>query len=314
MSMRIITLADAESGSTARILPEFGFNCFEFRACAAGQTVDVLWSADGLTEGRERASGSGIPILFPFPGRIRGTAFRWEGKEYPLEPGDGRGNAIHGFVLDRPWRVLEQTSSQATAQFQASRDDPDLLRRWPSDFRITATYDLRGATLDSRFTLENPGEAPLPWGFGTHAYFRVPLGGASANECRVQIPAAASWQLDGMLPTGKVLPLPNAKAFRAGVRFGDLRMDDVLTGLEFDGPVCRTSIHDPSSGRVLRLSFDRTFRECVVYNPPHRQAICIEPYTLLAGAFSLDLPHEQTGLRVMPPGGSVTARVTISVE
>ncbi|MFM7803819.1 MAG: hypothetical protein ACKPGK_04935 [Verrucomicrobiota bacterium] len=37
----------------------------------------------------------------------------------------------------------------------------------------------------------------------------------------------------------------------------------------------------------LELEFGSAFRELVVYNPPHREAICIEPYTCVPGATHL---------------------------
>ena len=51
------------------------------------------------------------------------------------------------------------------------------------------------------------------------------------------------------------------------------------------------SVHDPGSGRTMTLTFDSAFRECVFYIPRHRQALCIEPYTLRARSF----PPERAG-------------------
>ena len=50
---------------------------------------------------------------------------------------------------------------------------------------------------------ENPDTGPLPFGFGTHPYFRVPLGGTSGAECRVTVPVEDQWELEGLLPTGR---------------------------------------------------------------------------------------------------------------
>ena len=80
--MTVITIQDRLSGSTARIAPELGFNCFEFRGVVGDQTVEVLDAVSGFESGLQRASGSGIPILFPFPNRIHQGRFVWEGKEY----------------------------------------------------------------------------------------------------------------------------------------------------------------------------------------------------------------------------------------
>jgi aldose 1-epimerase len=59
--------------------------------------------------------------------------------------------------------------------------------------------------------------------------------------------------------------------------------------------------------------FDGVFRECVVYTPPHREAICIEPYTCVPGALELDRRGIAAGLRMVPPGDSFRAVVEISV-
>ena len=124
MATQIVTLTDSQSGATAKILASLGMNCYQFLVPDASGPIDLLWAEQGFEEGTKRASGSGIPLLFPFPGRIAGTSLLWDGKQYPLEAGDGLGNAIHGFVHERPWRIIEQEQSRVVAQFQASVDDP----------------------------------------------------------------------------------------------------------------------------------------------------------------------------------------------
>ncbi len=314
MTLENIVLKNEAAGSIAEIVPALGFNCHRFAALHAGQRVEVLYAAPNFKEGTERASGSGTPILFPFPGRIRGTSFVWQGKTYPLEAGDGRGNAIHGFVHTRPWRVVEQTATRVVGQFHARRDDPSLEDRWPADFRITATYILDVRSLKMHYLLENPGDAPLPCGLGTHPYFRLPLGGGDAGACIVSLPVRQRWELADMLPTGRRLAIENAGRFSAGRPFAEMKFDDVFSGLEFNSGWCQPAIHDPASGATVTVAFDAAFRECVVYTPPHRQAICIEPYTCVAGAFSLTDQNIDAGLRVLPPGGLLEARVEFRVS
>lgn len=314
MTLENIVLKNEAAGSVAEIVPGLGFNCHRFAARHDGKLIEVLYAAEHFTQGTERASGSGTPILFPFPGRIPGTTFTWEGKAYELEAGDGRGNAIHGFVHTRPWRVVEETPARVVGQFHAHRDDPSLEKSWPADFRITATYVLDMNSLKMHYLLENPGDTPLPCGLGTHPYFRLPLGGDDADACIVRLPVREKWELAEMLPTGRKLPLENAGRFSAGQPFSEMVLDDVFTGLEFEGGRCTPTIHDPASGATVNVSFDTAFRECVVYTPPHRQAICIEPYTCVAGAFGLIGRGLDTGLRILPPGGSFEARVVLRVQ
>jgi aldose 1-epimerase len=309
-----ITLLDDKSGARARILPELGFNCYSFEPVLAGQPCEVLWAAEDFVSGAQKPSRSGIPILFPFAGRIRGTSFRFEGETYQLSPGDDFGNAIHGFVFTRPWRVVDRRSQQATAEFQASRDDASLLEHWPADFRIRASYQLGPNRLRLEIEITNPDNRPLPFWFGTHPYFRVPIiSGSNAESCRVTVPASSYWELLDLLPSGRVLPARGVRDLRGGTRFGELTIDDVLCDLHFEADQCRATIDDPDAKRSLRISFGREFRACVVFTPPHREAVCIEPYTSVSNAFELAERGVKTGLRRLAPGETFCTSMEISV-
>ncbi len=303
------------AGSSAEILVDLGFNCHKFSAPVDGENVPIVWSEEGFAEGGKRPSGRGIPLLFPFPGRIGGTTFQWEGRSFELTAGDGQGNAIHGFVLDRPWRLLEQTATRAVAEFHASVDDPALADMWPADFRLTVAYELGAAELSLEVTIENPDHHPLPCGLGLHPYFQLPLGGDATNaeHCIVHLPVTKNWELENMLLTGRCADIFNAAEFQAGLRFGDMQFDNVFSGLQFQGDVCHAAITDPQAKRKVSISFDRLFRECVVYTPPHRRAVCIEPYTCTPDPFRLAREGMDGGLKILQPGQKYTGRFQISV-
>jgi aldose 1-epimerase len=276
--------------------------------------IQVLWSAPDFAAGTARPSGSGIPILFPFPGRIQGTVLRWEGRDYPLKEGDNRGNAIHGFVLNRPWRVVEQAPHRVVGEFQAGRDDVSLLQAWPADFCIRVSYELRCEKLTAVIDVRNPDSRPLPCGLGTHPYFRVPLGGPHGDDCIVKLPVSAQWELRDMIATGIRSELPNSREFQQGRPFRELTLDNVFCGLRNDGGWIRSQVSDPASRLLVEQSFDSTFRECVVYTPPHREAICIEPYTCVPGCFDLAARGIDSGVKVLAPGESFQSRIEIRVQ
>ena len=308
-----LSISDPQSGAVAEIAPALGFNCHSFCVDSGDGATELLWTAPGFLDGTERPSGSGIPLLFPFPGRLEGTSFEFEGRKHVLESGDGIGNAIHGFVLDRPWQVSEHTDSSIAGRFQASEVDPDILSRWPSDWRLDVEYTLAGDRLECRTTVENTGDARLPFGFGSHGYFRVPFGGSgSAEGYRVHVPARSYFELADMLPTGRLLPADGQRALGDGMDFADTQLDDIFTDLDFAGGVCSTTIEDVRGGRRLVVEFDESCPHCVVYNPPHREAICIEPYTCVPDAYRLRCHAINTGLRVLEPGEAFTTTSAIA--
>ena len=300
-----ITLTCAETGARARILADYGFNLYSLELVWDGAPREVLWSAPGFAEAPSGPSLSGTPILFPFAGRLRGRSFPFAGKTWTVEgQDDGKGNAIHGFVLDRPWQVVEQAPHRAVARFHASQVAPRILDWWPSDFVLTTSYELAGGRLRCEHTVENPGDRPLPFGLATHPYLRVPLADGSApGDCAITVPASSWWPLEAMLPMGRTLPVDGGRDLRAGRRFADTYLDDVLSDLAVEDGRVTARIDDPG-GRALLASFDRAFRACVVYNPPHRQAICLEPYTCVPDPFTLVKRGVDAGLRLIAPGAS----------
>lgn len=314
MPAETVTLTCASTGDRARVLVSQGFNLFEYVANVRGEKIDVLWSLPNFESGEQRASSSGIPLLFPFPGRMPGTSFEFGGKTYTLEAGDKFGNAIHGFCHTRPWKVTATQDDTVTAEFHASRVDPSLAQRWPSDFKVTASYELGAGVLIGMYRFANVGEEPLPCGFGAHPYFRVPLSKrSSADDCLVRLPVTKHWELVEMLPTGKQTDWPAAREYAAGVSFASLTLDDVFAGLPTDNGNSEASITDPR-GPKLTIRWDQSFRELVVFTPPHREAICIEPYTCVPSAIALHERGIDSGLRVLAPGESFTARIEIRVE
>ncbi len=312
-----IVLRDDRAGTSATILSGRGFNCYSFQAVHGGRPTELLWSEPAFAQGDGRPSRSGIPILFPFPGRARGTRFTYGGRAFELEPGDAHGNALHGFVMDRPWEVIHRSANSVVGWFQASRVEPALLERWPADFRLMVTYELEGNTLRSEIVVENPDDRPLPWGLGTHPYFRVPVvPGGDAGACRITVPGREYWELVNMLPTGRRLPAAGGRDLAGGLPFAEAQLDDVFTGPSIaPGGKWTASIHDPAAECKLELSFDAGFEVCVVYTPGHREAICIEPYTCVPGRFGEgDKWPAEGALAVLPPGESVRLATTIQLR
>jgi aldose 1-epimerase len=276
----------------------------------------MLWAEPDFEKGDKRPSGSGIPLLFPFPGRIGGARYRFDGKDYSLQPADAFGNAIHGFVYTRPWRVAERSGKRVVGEFQASVDDPTILAHWPADFRIRVSYEVRGRELVSDIRYENTGTGQLPCGFGTHAYFRLPLSErGNAAETIVTAPVSAYWKLEQMIPTSAKQAVPADQPLAAGLRLGEHKFDTCFTGIQEDKDgLVRTRLHDPASGRVLTQTFDPAFTQCVIYTPPHREAICLEPYTCVPDAIRLAAEGHKTGLQILQHGEirQTTVRIEVS--
>ncbi len=318
-----VVLLEDPAGAGAAVWPAAGFNCFQWRTRRQGHDLDLLYhTADFLQD--VRPTRNGIPILFPFPNRIRDGRFAWAGKEYQLPLNDPAGrNAIHGFACRRPWRVVDQGAdgqgAWVTGEFWAAHDAPDARPLWPADYRLRVTYRLGAGSLRIDALVENPDQVALPCGLGYHPYLRVPFAaGTTAADCRVGADARLCWELEENLPTGAIKALPE-RDLSDPRPFAGLQRDDLLRALEpsaadEDGGLLRRGrVQQPAAGVEVRVLSSAAFRELVVFTPPHRQAVCLEPYTCPTDAMNLHGRGVDAGLIVLEPGGRWSGVVELVV-
>jgi len=311
----VYTLRDTSSGAFASVLPSFGFNLFDLRLPAAGEVRRMVVAADDFADNPSRPGRNGTPILFPFPNRIREGKYSFGGKSFQIPVGN-QVHAIHGFAIAAKWDVVEQgaTADEAflVGRYHLAEHSPESRASWPTDAILTVRYGLAGRRLGMTVTVSNPTEVDLPYGFGIHPYFRLPFASKDLSKGRVILPASESWPLEGYLPTGERKPVGPRLDFRRGQPMEGLKLDDVLTGLAFEGDRCVCRLRDEDLNAEFRLSFDRMFRDLVVFTPPQDPAlIAVEPYTQTTDAINLQARGIDAGLRVLKHGQSETLRLAM---
>jgi aldose 1-epimerase len=316
----VYILEDAAGANRALVWPAFGFNCCSWQTTRGAKQLDLLY-ADPQLFNDSKPTRSGIPVLFPFPNRIRDGRFTWGGRTYELPRNDSTSkNAIHGFPCRRPWRVVGQGADASAAwvvgEFQASVDARDVLALWPADYRLRLTYRLTDGRLHMEAEVHNPDRTDLPFGLGFHHYFRTAFAGGDSASCLVHAPARTFWELKESLPSGSRPAVTGVLDLNTPRPYSGLAFDDVLTGLPseaVDGLCERGSLRDPSAGLEVRLRASPDFRELVVFTPAHREAMCLEPYTCTTDAINLQQQGSDAGLLVLGPGMTWTGVVEMSV-
>jgi aldose 1-epimerase len=298
--VEVFSLAEAGS-AVAEVAPSLGNNCFSFR------TREPVLEAVSFDEFVKRPTSYGIPLLFPFPNRIRDGRFVFQGETYAPDP------PRHGFVRDKPWTVVSHGASEAegawlTSRFDAGAHPEKVLRRFPFPFTLEATYRLKNGRLELEASARNTGDREMPVGFGIHPYFRKPAGGM------VRVPADGRWELSDSLPTGRILPAEGAYDLREGKSLDGLSFDDIFTGIKADeSGAARCLILDQENGTETVVEFPvERFPHVVVYTPPPpREAVCVEPNTCPTDAFNLRQQGIESNVIVLSAGETVEFRVSI---
>lgn len=285
----------------AEIAPALGNNCFALRTAA-----DILEPV-AIDDFLSRPTSYGIPILFPFPNRLRDGAFTFQGSAYQVNP------PRHGFVRDKAWTVIEAQASESDGAwlrcgFDARQHAEAILSQFPFPFVLEMTYRLQDGRLGIHLTATNTGERAMPLGYGLHPYFRRPARGT------IQVPANNRWELADSLPTGKVLELDEADDLRQPRGLAGLALDDIYSGLTTTAAgMTECLLTDSDRGTEIVVEFSaRQFPFVVVYTPPApRQAICIEPNTCPTDAFNLEQRGIASNVIALEAGAQVSFDVYV---
>ena len=293
----------------ARIVPELGNNCDIFKVADGDRWMNVIELPPNLVTLKERPTAYGNPILFPFPNRIRGGTFTFEGETYQFDKPPESPTSIHGLLLNQPYQIDRRSAGKDGALLVCSLDThdfPDIRRQYPFPFKIQITYTLGPASpansasalptetptlyLKMDVSIINAGERNMPMGFGIHPYFHALLAPDSdATQAMITVPAAKYWKLDeALVPTGKTHPVSGALNLRTGQPYANTELDHVFTDVQLTDGISRCIIDNQDTGRGVILESDAQFRELVVYKPPRRSSICFEPYTCPTGAINLE--------------------------
>ncbi len=317
----IIELRD-EQGCEARIAPGAGFNAFSFAVNHEGARVPVLIEPSSDDVLRGGGFSFGCPILFPFPNRTRDGRYVFGGHEHQLDVNYKDGNAIHGLVADRPWQVVDTGAGGGQGSWVSGHFDseqhPEVLRQYPFPCVLTATWALRDGALHLHAQARNTGDAALPMGFGIHPWFSAPLTPRGRRaDCVLTVPARGRWELESeeqLIPTGDILPLEDGFDFSRGAKLGQQFLDDVYTGLIYEGNEHVCTLDDNTSGLRLEVRASYVFREYVVYAPLDRDVICLEPYTGTTDFVNLSARGVDAGMVTLQPGEQWQGDISITLR
>lgn len=310
---QLVVLQDRIAGSEATFVPALGFACIGFRVETPTGTWPVLAEPPDDAALRQQATRYGIPILFPWPNRIRDGQFSFGGQQYQLPRPPGQAHASHGYARLWPWTLEAAEAADERAFCRASVTIHGHANGgWPFPARLTVEYSLVDMTLSLHAEAENVGPSSMPMGFGIHPWFPLPFGpDGDRDTCELRLPANALWVLDDLITTGERAPVEDAVDLRAWRQLQGIYLDDVYTDLTFDDGWCAADVRDPASGRRIAVRSDQAFREHVVYAPPHREVVCLEPYTCPTDAFNLTSRGIDAGVVILDPGERWTGRIEI---
>ena len=211
-------------------------------------------------------------VLMPWPNRVAGGSYSWEGSSYdlPVDEPDFR-TALHGFVAFQEWEIAEADSSSVLLRtLIAARYS------YPWTLLAHARYSLDAhAGLTVELSATNIGEGTAPYGVGFHPYLAVEL----------ENPASVIYEADAsMIPVAAHDVASFGLDFRSPAIIGTSQLDHAFAGLP-EGTWAVT-LRDPSSGVGVSLSSDARWLQVYSADYIDRVGVAVEPMSCPPNAFN----------------------------
>lgn len=266
---------------------------------------------DGYAE-HEMCTGARGQSLIPWPNRIAGGHYTWQGRTEQLDLSEPeKGGAIHGLTRWANWTVEHSTESSISFAHTLHA-----CQGWPWVLECHLEYTLDADGLTVRTTAINRSSTPCPYGTGAHPYLSV--GTPHIDRALVRVPGSVYLPVDEEgIPTGRESVEGTQYDLRELQPLGDRHIDVTFTDLERDDDGrARVHLARPDGSAPVALWIDETYPYFEIFTGDtlpqedrHRTGLGVEPMTCAPNAF-----NSREGLITLAPGESHTGTWGIEPE
>tara|TARA_R110000868_G_scaffold229339_3_gene482364 strand:+ start:3680 stop:4582 length:903 start_codon:yes stop_codon:yes gene_type:complete len=224
-------------------------------------------------------------ILFPFANRIKDGSYQFNKKKHQLNINEkDLNNAIHGFVYNKTFEIINQETNNSFAALDLSYDEQNISEGFPYTYSIKLKYKFTENTLELKVEIKNTSSKAFPFTLGWHPYF------LSNNLYDSHLDFSSSKKIildERNIATGQE-NIENNGIFEVL----DKSLDDCF--VLNSGKV---TFYTPTYSFVLKSSEENSFLQ--LYTPPIKNTLAIEPTTGVSDSFNNGI-----GLKTLQPNDS----------
>lgn len=290
-----IVVKNNETKEYAIIIPESGARLKELNLSNGQSNLSVLKKVIDI-KSRERDAVFTNAKLSPFAGRIKDGTYEFNDVKYslPLNYAE-ESNACHGLVYDKKFEIVNSETqkdyAKCTLRYNYNGDNEG----YPFEYSIDLTYKLTAENgLICLTQIKNNSDEMIPISDGWHHYFDL---GLKVDDLKLNLSTCREIELDDRnTPAGA---LKNFDDFSLPGRIGDRKFDSCFK-LQQNGNTAVTKLISEELDLVLNIwqeTGDNKYGYCLIYTPPGRKSIAIEPMTSNVDSF-----NNGEGLIKLKPG------------
>jgi aldose 1-epimerase len=276
-------LTNPESGDAIYIIPEYGGIIRKMILQNDGHLHKILDC--GETEEHILADKVAYPSahLFPWANRIRDGKYEFQGKHYELPINESSlNNAIHGFVAFDKFEVSGEEINETSASLTLKHTYEGAEKGYPFPFELEIKHTLSSDEgLLMTYTIKNTGKTDMPMVLGWHPYFKI--NDEKADEWQISIPTKHKYLSDEQM-------IPKAQEAIDLKELTDIKSSQLDNVFQVESSTrSTTQLYSPTMNISINVWQDAhkdQFLYTIVYIPPARDRIAIEPMTGNTDAFN----------------------------
>lgn len=299
-SLQEYVIIDHNTFNECSIIPELGGIARQLKLNKNGTSYSVLKMPE-TPELLQSDTQSSSELLFPFASRIPNGKYTFLGHTHHLPQNDANfPAAIHGLVRKKPFELTDQIISEDQASIELQYDILQPVG-YPFQIQFKIRYTLtQDGTFEVHYTAKNEGDTPAPIMFGWHPYFQ--LGNEPTDTLEISIPPAKSIIFDqNMSPIGC-----EDIYIETPYSLSEKTLDNCFQISQSEGTII-TELRSQKLDVALQIEQKvDEFKYLVVYTPPARDCIAIEPLTANVNAF-----NNGEGLNTLPKGALLKGKIKL---
>lgn len=285
-------------GTQTAVLTEVGG---ALRAYSSGKRTLL----DGYSEA-EMCTGARGQSLIPWPNRIKGGSYLWDGRREQLDLSEpDKGGAIHGLTRWANWTVEAHSPDSISFAYTLHAQQG---WEWVLDCRLA--YELGPNGLKVTTTATNRSPVPCPYGTGAHPYLST--GTKIIDAELIRVPAETYLPVDQAgIPTGQESVRGTEYDLGTLRELGSRRIDVAYTDLvRGDDGRASVILARPDHSAAVELWVDASYPYLEIFTgdtlpqPERRRTgLGVEPMTCAPNAF-----NSGAGLKVLEPGETCSSQ------
>jgi aldose 1-epimerase len=175
------------------------------------------------------------------------------------------------------------------------------MKQWPFAHTIEMTHRLQDGVLEVATRIQNLSAEPMPIAIGFHPFFQ--LTDAPRDEWTLSVGARTFWPVgDNKAPTGQRQPIETFFSDPKSVVLKGMAIDDVFSDLVRDERG-RSVMAVQGKSQRIEVLLGPHYPAVVIYAPPGRDFVCLEPETGIINALNLAQRGLYKELQTVAAGG-----------